>query len=87
LHSDIEEKIAYYFIESMSLFIFSHEMGHHLNKDFIGYDAKSDEEKCRDEHEADLYALNQIVKHIRNSPDSSPFLLLGPAIFFIIGFF
>ncbi len=82
LKSNYEKSILSILLESISLFIFSHEVGHASYPKHLTNKEKTTKEKWDNEYEADLYALNRIINLYRKKEDSSPFILIGPVIFF-----
>ena len=81
LNSQTENGILYLFLESLSLFVFSHEVAH-SSYSHLDTDEETTEKKWNDEFEADLYAINRIVELYRKKDNNSPFTLIAPIIFF-----
>lgn len=82
LNSIFENNILSELLESIELFIYSHEVGHASNNHFERYDKKTDGEKQHDEHVADQYALQRIINCYRKKEDPTGFTLIGPILFF-----
>lgn len=84
LTDDHTEYIAGTLLQSMEFFVFSHEMGHFWHKDETSTDdpegfARVIKISWRQEYNADLHGLNQVVNLFRNTGD---FLdLMGSEIF------
>jgi len=82
LKSNFEKSILAILLESISLFIFSHEVGHASYRHFENEDEKTTQELWDDEYEADLYATNIIINLYRKKEDRSIFTLIAPILFF-----
>jgi len=67
LKSTYELNILYTLLESITLFIFSHEVAHY---------------SWYDEFEADLFATNRVVDLYRKNKSNLAFTLIAPIIFF-----
>ncbi len=79
IKDDIIEFIGYQLLESILLFIFSHEMGHFV-KNHFDKEEKTEEENWKDEYEADEYASELIINNFHES--GYVMLLVGPVVFF-----
>ena len=81
LKSTYELNILYTLLESITLFIFSHEVAHYSCSHLVK-ENKSIEEKWYDEFEADLFATNRVVDLYRKNKSNLAFTLIAPIIFF-----
>ncbi len=83
--SQLQEYITAYLVESIELFIFSHEMGHYWHGDLEETSEKPAfrgdmKTEWREEHMADLHGLNQVEKLFREN--GQWLTLIGPELFF-----
>lgn len=82
LKTNFENSLLAVLLESMTLFIYSHEVGHSYFKHYKNIEDKSTEEIWRDEFEADRFAMNSILDLYNNKQDAMILTLIGPIIFF-----
>ena len=82
LKTEFEKSLLSIFLESIELFIYSHEAGHAFFGHYKNIENKTVEEIWRDEFEADRFAMEAVLDLYNNKEDTIILTLLGPIIFF-----
>lgn len=81
LHTPFENNLLAIFLESISLFIYSHEAGHAYYSHNQNQEEKAIEELWQEEFDADLFAMERMLDYC-NYSNANILTLIGPILFF-----
>lgn len=81
LHTPFENNILAILLNSISLFIYSHEAGHAYHNHNQNQNNKTTEELWEEEFDADLFAMERMLDYC-NAKNKNILTLIGPIIFF-----
>lgn len=77
-----ENNILAFFLNSISFFIYSHEVGHALLKHHLNSEKKDTLKLWREEFEADRFAMINLHNYCRVTKSTNILTLLGPILFY-----